>query len=155
MKLHIDNYFKPAEERRFADAPITGISYHDDNPPSFYLAKPKDDLKQAVVSGDYQVILIEGLLTPWDLEIYEALNMRLLVECKADERIVRRLKRNMQWGLSFDEIANVYLDMVRYRHEEYVEPSKWRADFMLNGSNPSQTALEIISAHIRSTIAKG
>lgn len=89
------------------------------------------------------------------MEIYEALNLRLFVECKADERIVRRLKRNMQWGLSFDEIANVYLDMVRYRHEEYVEPSKWRADFMLNGSNPSQTVLEIISTYIRSTIAKG
>ncbi len=58
----------------------------------------------------------------------------------------------MNWGLSFDEIANVYLDLVRYRHEEYVEPTKWRADMILNGSKPSQLAedgiLELIKKHI-------
>lgn len=47
LELHMDNYFKPAEERRFADAPITGIPYRDDNhPSSFYLARLKDDLKK-------------------------------------------------------------------------------------------------------------
>lgn len=156
LELHMDSYFKPAEERRVAEAPITGAPYRDDNhPSSFYMEKLRDDLKKAVDSGEHQVILIEGLLTLQDAAINEMLDLRLFVECQADERIVRRLKRNMQWGLSFDEIAGVYLDMVRYRHGEYVEPSKWRADLILNGSNPSAAALSMIASHVRANISEG
>lgn len=30
----------------------------------------------------------------------------------------------MGWGLTFDDISDVYLNLVRYRHDEYVENSK-------------------------------
>ena len=73
-------------------------------------------------SGGCRVLIVEGLLTLWDRALYEMLDLRLYVDCRADERIVRRLRRNMQWGCSFDEIADVYLDLVRTRHDEFVEP---------------------------------
>jgi uridine kinase len=57
----------------------------------------------------------------------------------------------MQWGLTFDQISEVYLDLVRYRHDEYVEPSKWRADFILNGSIPSEKALLMITDFIKNS----
>ena len=74
------------------------------------------------------------------------------MECRPDERIVRRLRRNMQRGLSFDEIADVYLDLVRYRHDEYVEPSKWQADLIINGSNPSERALELVTSYVKASL---
>ena len=95
-------------------------------------------------------MIVEGLLTLWEEEIYKQLDLKLFVDCRPDERVVRRLKRNMTWGLTFDQIADVYLDMVRYRHEEFVEPTKWRADFMLNGSNPSPKVIEMIVVYIKS-----
>jgi uridine kinase len=58
----------------------------------------------------------------------------------------------MAWGLTFDEIADVYLDLVRYRHDEYVENSKWHADFILNGSNFSDKALQMIAGHIKNQL---
>lgn len=154
LELHMDTYFKPKEERPVVNAPFTGKPYLDDNHPnSFALPQLKQDLAEAIRSGDYQVILIEGLLTLWDTEIADQLDLRLFIECRADERIVRRLRRNMAVrGLSFDEIADVYLDMVRYRHDEYVEPSKWRADFILNGSNFSERALKIIADTVRASV---
>lgn len=154
LELHMDTYFKPKEERPVVNAPFTGLPYLDDNHPnSFALPKLKEDLAAAIQSGEYQVILIEGLLTLWDREIVDQLDLKLFIECRADERIVRRLKRNMTVrGLSFDEIANVYLDMVRYRHDEYVEPSKWRADLILNGSIFSEKALKIITDTIKASI---
>jgi uridine kinase len=92
-------------------------------------------------------------LVLWDEEILSMLDLKLYVDCRPDERIVRRLRRNMTWGLSFDEIASVYLDMVRYRHDEYVEPTKWRADFILNGSKPSELAdagiVELIKSNLQ------
>lgn len=153
LVIPMDTYFKPAEERAMVNAPITGKIYRDDNhPTSFRLPELKQDLSEAIDGGEVQVIILEGLLTLWDNEIYDKLDLRLFLECRPDERIVRRLRRNMARGLTFDEIADVYLDMVRYRHDEFVEPSKWRADFILNGSNPSEVAFKILVDHIKASI---
>ncbi len=148
--IHMDSYFKKEEDRPYSEAPITGIMYVDDNHPlTMDLPKLKLDLNKAIESNMYDVVIVEGLLTLWDKEIYDKLDLKIFIDCKCDERIVRRLKRNMEWGLPFDEIANVYLDMVRYRHDEYVEPSKWRADLILNGSVLSKRALNIVSEYIK------
>ena len=88
----------------------------------------------------------------WDEEIYSKLDLKLFVDCKADERIVRRLKRNMKWGLTFDDVSNVYLDMVRYRHDEDVEPTKWKADLILNGSTISKVSTEAITSLVKNSI---
>jgi len=153
LSLHMDSYFKPEEERQLIKAPVTGIEYLDDNhPSSFDLSKLNYDLEEAISNRQFDVVIVEGLLTLWDDDVCAKLNLRLFADCQADERIVRRLKRNMKWGLTFDQISDVYLDLVRYRHNEYVEPSKWRADFILNGSNYSDKALDIIVAYIRSVL---
>lgn len=153
MELHMDLYFKAPEERPLAAAPVGGKIYRDDNHPlTCDLPRLEQDLAAAANSGQYQVIIVEGLLTLWDEKIQDRLDLRLFVDCPPDERIVRRLKRNMTWGLSFDEIADVYLDLVRYRHNEYVEPTKWKADFIVNGSHFSPRALDMLALYIRSMI---
>ena len=129
------------------------LFYFDDNcPETIYHEKLREDLAQAVAEGP-DVILVEGLFALWYDWLYEQLDLKLFVDCDADERIVRRLRRNMaQRGLSFDEIAGVYLDMVRYRHQQYIEPTKWRADLILNGSTPSPLAQELVAGHIRAAV---
>ena len=150
--FHMDSYFKSVNDRPqpYIEAPFSGVMYADDNhPTSIDLPKFAADLEKAIAKAEYDVIIAEGLFTLWDKNIYSKLNLKLFIECKPDERIVRRLKRNMAWGLSFDDIANVYLDMVRFRHEEYVEPSKWRADIILNGSYSSEITLNMIVDYIK------
>jgi len=148
--IHMDNYFKPKNQRPHVKAPITGKVYMDDNhPETMDLPKLRRDLSVAVAEAKSDIIIVEGILTLYDDEICKYLILKLYIECRPDERIVRRLKRNMQWGLTFDEISNVYLDMVRYRHDEYVEASKWKADLILNGSSFSKKALEAIVQAIK------
>jgi len=149
--FHMDSYFKAEKDRPQprVEAPFSSVMYADDNhPTSIDLPKLSADLEKAVASDKYDVIIVEGLFTLCEKDIYSQLDLKLFVECRPDERIVRRLKRNMAWGLSFDEIANVYIDMVRFRHDEYVEPSKWRADIILNGSYPSEITLKMIVDYI-------
>jgi len=150
LVLHMDFYFKPEEELPLVEAPFSGKMYRDYNhPASFYLEKLRTDLSEAIKSEKYQVIIVEGLLVLWDKEISSMLDLKIFVDCKADERIVRRLRRNMSWGLSFDDISDVYLDLVRYRHDEYVEPGKWNADLIINGSGSSEKVLKMILAYIQ------
>ena len=153
--LHMDSYFKSEHERRLpkVKAFVSQKEYADDNhPESFYLDKLNTDLENALEKNEHEIIIIEGLLILWDDNICNKLDLKIFVDCKSDERIVRRLKRNLQWGLTFDEISNVYLDMVRYRHEEYVEPSKYRADIIYNGSSPTDISLEILTEYIKQKI---
>ena len=152
--ISMDDYFKPAQERRETPAVILKDRvYRDDNhPTSFNLTKMKEDMKTLTDSAEYDVLILEGLLTLWDDEILNLLDLKLFVDCRADERIVRRIRRNMTWGLSFDEISDVYLDLVRFRHDTFVEPTKWRADMIVNGASPFDRSLEMVSLYIRNAV---
>jgi uridine kinase len=98
------------------------------------------------------VVVVEGLMTLQDADILNQLDLKLFVDCRPEERVVRRIKRNMKWGETLDEITDVYLDLVRYRHDEYIEPTRWRADFVLNGSNPSELTLAMIVSWVNKQV---
>lgn len=151
--FHMDNYFKEENERPHTPSHINGIVYMDDNHPlTMDLSRLADDIRAEIDRSTYDIIIIEGLLTLWDDAIYSMLDLKLFIDCRADERIVRRLRRNMAGGLSFEEISAVYLDMVRFRHDQYVEPSKWRADLILNGSLPFEYTADFIVIQIQKII---
>lgn len=154
--FHLDSYFKPDSVRPKAAAHVTGKVYFDDNcPETIYHEKFREDLKAAIEEG-HDVILVEGLFALWYDWLWEQLDLKLFIDCQADERIVRRLRRNMaERGFTFDEIAQVYLDMVRYRHDQYIEPTKWRADFILNGSTPSELANGVLVDLIKRSAGHG
>ena len=146
--FHMDMYFKPMDQRPLFKAIVSGIEYGDSNhPETVYHEKMTQDIKEAL-GEDLDAIIIEGLLTLWYDKIHELLDLKIFIDCQADERIVRRIKRNTQKGSTIERVSTYYLDMVRYRHEEYVEPSKWRADLILNGSTFSDQALFMIRDHV-------
>lgn len=154
--MHMDHYFKPEDQLPVSEAPFTKKKHTDFNmPSSFYLSKLKEDLDKVIAIGKFDIIILEGLFTLWDKDIRDKLDLKLYVESRADERAVRRLNRNInEWGHTFDHTAEVYLDLVRYRHDEYVEPSKWFADIILNGSAPYDKALEVIIMFLNGIIKK-
>lgn len=151
-EIHMDSYFKPKNERPISQSPVLERTFMDDNhPDTVDLKSLYADLLDDIQSGQFEVIVVEGLLTLHDRDICSKLDLKLFVDCRADERIVRRIRRNMKTGLTYDEIADVYLGLVRYRHDQYVEPSKWKADFIINGSQPSEKALQIVTSFIRNS----
>lgn len=155
-EIHLDDYFKPVDERPVSEAPVSGKEYIDDNhPDTMDLKKVYSDIRCYIDSCQCDVIIVEGLLTLWDKNIYEILDLKLYVDCPADERIIRRLKRNMSWGRTFEEISEVYLDLVRYRHNEYVEPTKWKADIIINGTAFADKAAIRIGHIVQGELAGG
>ena len=48
-----------------------------------------------------------------------------------DIRIIRRITRNLSFGYNLNDIINVYVDMVRYRHDQYIKPQINKADIVL------------------------
>lgn len=147
--LHMDAYFWPTKPR--TAAPISGVEYDDYNlPESFDMARLLADIDALCCRADRpQVVIVEGLMALQDTSLRARLDLGIFVDAQSDERLVRRLKRNMARGLSFDEIATYFLDSVRYRHQEYVEPSRWHADIVLNGTNTSERGLALVADWVR------
>lgn len=147
--LAMDRYFRKVKPMMVA--PFTRAVYEDHNhPDSFDLAALVNDLDTLLNQEDPpQVILVEGLLTLQNDELRSRLDLRIFLDAQSDERLVRRLRRNMARGMDFDQIAAFFLDSVRYRHQEFVEPSRWHADIVLNGSTLSPRGLEVVVEWIR------
>ena len=95
------------------------------------------------------VILVDGILILSDPALRETFDLRIYVEADADERILRRARRDMEVrGRKIDDIMEQYLNTVKPMHETHVEPSKKHADLILNGGmNP--VALEIVAGRVR------
>ena len=95
------------------------------------------------------VIIVDGILILSDPALRELFDLMIYVETDADERILRRARRDMETrGRQIDDIMHQYLSTVKPMHETYVEPSKKHADLILNGGlNP--VALELMACKIR------
>lgn len=71
------------------------------------------------------VILVEGILILEDAELRERLDLKVFVDTDADERLLRRIRRDTrERGRSVESILSQYISTVKPMHEEFVEPSK-------------------------------
>jgi len=143
--IYMDRYYKNPTPNVIA--PITRIEYVEHNhPDAMRLDDLYADLDAAITKGG--IIIIEGLFAMHLDYIREKLDLKVFVDLKSDERLYRRIKRWIEWQ-SMDEIALRYLDTVRFRHDELVEPTRWHADMVLNGTLDMGQGVEILESYIR------
>jgi uridine kinase len=148
--MPMDTYFRA--EKPLHRGPLSGREWPDFNQPaSFHLDRLLADLEAATE----EVVIVEGLMVLVVEEVRERCHLKLFVDAPADERVVRRLRRNMaERGLSFDEIAGYYLESVRFRHAEFVEPSRWQADLVVNGVLLTETAVRVVADHVLAAVER-
>ena len=146
IAIHMDKYFKRPTPNTIA--PITRVEYPEHNhPDSFKMEEFYAAIAEARAS-DADIVLIEGLLVLHLDAVREQLDLKIFVDLQSDERIVRRIKRFMGMGQTMDEVTNRYLDTVRDRHNEFVEPSRWHAQLLFNGAAPLDVSCDIVSAYV-------
>ena len=148
--LHMDSYYKWSEMKTIA--PITRVEYPEHNHPAAVdTDKLFQDFAEAVSDKTNDVVLIEGIFSFYFDQIREKLDLKIFVDLKSDERIYRRIKR-MIGRESLDEIALRYLDTVRYRHDEFVEPTRWHADIVINGGLDANLGTDVILTYIEARL---
>ena len=101
------------------------------------------------------VLIVEGILPFVEPELCAMFDYKIFVDTDADERILRRLVRDVkERGRSLDSVINQYLTTVKPMHEAFVEPSKRNADIIVPNGGENTTAIEMLAHHIRSLIEK-
>ena len=99
-----------------------------------------------------KVVLVEGILIFSDKNLVDQLDVKVFVEADSDIRLMRRISRDtVERGRSVDEVMSQYLSTVRPMHEEFVEPSKRRADVIVHSldGNSTSVALQMIVNHVK------
>ena len=101
-----------------------------------------------------KVIIVEGILVLQNQELRDMFDIKIYVEADADERILRRALRDVEErGRDLHGIIDQYLTTVKPMHYQYVEPTKARADFILN-SGMNEVAFSTVCARIRELLAQ-
>jgi uridine kinase len=96
------------------------------------------------------VVVIDGILLFVDERVRALCDVKVFVDADADERLIRRLKRDIaKRGRPFEEIIAQYLTTVRPMHLQFVEPSKRYADVIVPRGGHNAVAIEMIVAKIQ------
>lgn len=103
------------------------------------------------------ILLIEGILIFAISKICDRLQWRFFLEVGADERILRRIHRDLQErNRTLDSIVDQYRRTARPMHEQWIEPSRQRAHLILPNHTPESmdACSEIIEGFLISKLAE-
>ena len=98
---------------------------------------------------------MEGILVLENPELRSLFDIKIYVEADADERIIRRIIRDVrERGRQVEDISEQYLSTVKPMHYLYVEPTKAMADIIIN-SGMNDIAFDLLKTKIDSLLEKG
>ena len=101
-----------------------------------------------------KIILAEGILLLSDPRIRNMIDIKIYVEADADERILRRIVRDVkERGRDLDNIVEQYLTTVKPMHYLYLEPTRALADIVIN-SGMNDVAFDVVQSKIRLLLNK-
>ena len=107
---------------------------------------------QVITIEPKRVILLEGILVLADERLRDLIDIKVYVEADADERILRRVIRDVkERGRDIEGVVEQYLTTVKPMHYLYVEPTRSTADIVINsGMNP--IAFELVKNSIQNIL---
>jgi uridine kinase len=170
--LHQDSYYRNRPD--LTEAERANLNY--DHPDAFeneLLVEHLDSLREGLAvqvpiydyeaharaaetteTGPASIVLVEGIQILWDEEIRRRMDIKLYVDCADDERLIRRLLRDLhERGRSVHSVLEQYQEIVRPMHHQFVEPSKRHADIIIPRGGFNDVAIDLIVSKMRDVLA--
>lgn len=105
--------------------------------------------KETVTTKPSKVIIVEGILIFSKRKVRDLLDIKIFVHADSDERLIRRLKRDIQErGRDMDEVLLRYQDTLKPMHEQFIEPMKEYADIIIPNNRYNTVAVDIVKTII-------
>jgi uridine kinase len=100
-----------------------------------------------------KVMIVEGILILADPKIRELFDIKIFVHADPDERLIRRLKRDIaERGRDMEEVLNRYQTTLKPMHEQFIEPTKAYADIIIPNDKYNTVAIDVVRAVINQRI---
>lgn len=110
---------------------------------------------KVIVVNPAPVIVLEGILIFAEASLCEWMDIKVFVDTDADVRILRRILRDVkERERSLDSVISQYLTTVKPMHEQFVEPSKRRADIIIPEGGENVVALQMLIERVKKHLRK-
>ncbi len=101
--------------------------------------------KDIIKTHPSKVLIIEGILIFNNQELRDLCDIKIFVHADADERLIRRLKRDInERGRDLNEVLNRYQDTLKPMHNQFIEPTKNFADIIIPNDRYNTVAVDIV-----------
>lgn len=101
-----------------------------------------------------KVMIVEGILILTNPELRDMFDIKIFVHADSDERLIRRLKRDIaERGRDMEEVLNRYQTTLKPMHEQFIEPTKAFADIIIPNDKYNTVAIDVVRAVINQRIS--
>ncbi|MFT4669401.1 MAG: uridine kinase [Flavobacteriaceae bacterium] len=109
---------------------------------------------KTVTTFPKKVIIVEGILILTHPEIRKMFDINVYVHADSDERLIRRLRRDMtDRGRDLNEVLDRYQNTLKPMHQQFIEPTKEFADIIVPTNRLNTVAVNIIRSIINQKLA--
>ena len=100
---------------------------------------------ETITTYPKKVIIVEGILILANPEIRDMFDIKIFVHADSDERLIRRLKRDLATrGRDLEEVLNRYQTTLKPMHQQFIEPTKEFADIIVPTNKFNTVAVDMI-----------
>ncbi|WP_395066461.1 uridine kinase [Flavobacterium sp.] len=113
---------------------------------SFVTHNRTDD---TIITHPRKVMIVEGILILANPELRDMFDIKVFVHADSDERLIRRLKRDIaERGRDMEEVLNRYQTTLKPMHQQFIEPTKAFADIIIPNDKYNTVAIDVVRAVI-------
>ena len=106
-----------------------------------------------ILTHPRKVMIVEGILILSNTELRDLFDVKVYVHADSDERLIRRLKRDIaDRGRNMEEVLNRYQTTLKPMHEQFIEPTKAYADIIIPNDKYNTVAIDVVRAVINQRI---
>jgi len=100
---------------------------------------------ESITMHPKKVVLVEGILILANKELRDLLDVKLFVHADSDERLIRRIKRDIdERGRDIEEVLNRYQETLKPMHQQFIEPTKAFADIIIPNNEYNRVAIDLM-----------
>lgn len=115
-----------------------------------YSFKEHNRTGETINTEPKKVLIIEGILIFTNPIIRNLFDIKIFVHADSDERLIRRLKRDVnERGRDIEEVITRYQNTLKPMHEQFIEPTKAYADIIIPNNNYNTVAVDIVKTIIK------
>lgn len=100
-----------------------------------------------------KVVIVEGILALTHPDLRDLMDLKVFVDCDADDRLARVIKRDIvERGRTIDKVMERYKLTVKPMHLQFIEPSKRYADIIVPQGGQNTVAINILTLFVEKNL---
>lgn len=171
LVLHLDHYYRDRSHMSPAERETINFDHPDAIETNLLLdhvaslargedvKRPCYDFASHTRTKDTQllkprpVVVLDGIFTLCDPRLVKLFDLKLYLDVDSDIRLARRLKRDTEErGRTFEGTLEQYLRTVKPMHEQFIEPTRMAADFIIPWLTINQASVGYVASLIRTSL---